>query len=294
MKLRMGITLPGLVLVLLLAACQPATDDRVLPTVALLPSETFTPVASPTPTLTTTPTLTQTATITLTPSLTYTATPTYTATALPSPTPSHTPTLTPTVTATPRVTRTPNPTFVAIATATARIVEAPTLATFTPVPPGVDAPVRPTSTGTPVIAAGVIITEPQFQEQLNLLLRSLPAVTSALVDFVPQGVQVEITASGGDALVTGRVLITFSILPGEQGLNNVLMIRPVTPDQFTMTGGGLPSEAFVQVVYTDVFPAVGEAFNTILNNRLGVQQHNLENIRLDEQTMNVSLIVPQR
>lgn len=283
----------GMVCALLLAACQPPQDNRELPTVAVLPSETPTDVPTDTPAPTDTPTLTLAPTDTLVPSATFTPTITRTPTPPPSPTPTNTPTDTPTLTNTPRVTPTSNPTQGAIASATAKILEAPTIATFTPIPPGSDAMVRPTSTGTPIVAAGVVITEAQFQEQLNLVLRDIPDVQNAVVEFAPGGMFIELTASGGEALVTGRVFIRFTVVTGEQGLNNFLSLQPpLTLDEFVMNGGGVAPERFVQIVYTDVTPAVVTALDAILNQRLGEERHNLENVIFDESAMTVSLLVP--
>ncbi len=97
-----------LIILLLLAACQPQAEEVVeLPTLAVLPSltpsHTPTPTFTPTATLTFTPTLTPTNTPTAT--VTLTRTPTVTATF--SVTPTFTLTFTPTFTATPTATNTP-------------------------------------------------------------------------------------------------------------------------------------------------------------------------------------------
>jgi hypothetical protein len=275
-------------LALLAAACAPTTTETpVLPTVAVLPS------ATPTATATDTPAPTSTPTLTYTPSATFTSTITKTNT----PQPSHTPTKvlspTPSPTTPPRVSPTVDRTRAAMATGTAAIAFAPTLATFTPVPPGSDAPIRPTSTGTPLVAAGVVITESQFQIQLNEDLIGT-SIQQARVDFVPGGINVDVTAPGASALTSGRVFISFTIFVGEQGLNNGLIIRPDTPDKFVMTDGTVPPEPFIEAVYGELFPAVGASFDTLLNNRLGEGQHNLENVLIDNSIMNITLIVPER
>ncbi|MCL4249614.1 MAG: hypothetical protein KJ065_15835 [Anaerolineae bacterium] len=103
------------IVVLLIAGCQPEAQDVVIPTLAQLP--TLTPSATPTntPTPTETPPNTATSTATSTPTNTPTpsSTPTLTATTTVTVTPSNTPTATNTATATrtstPRPTRTPRP-----------------------------------------------------------------------------------------------------------------------------------------------------------------------------------------
>jgi hypothetical protein len=281
-------------LALLAAACAPvATETPVLPTVAVLPSATPTATATDTPAPTNTPTLTSTPTKTYTPSATFTPTITKTNTPLPTRTPTKVLSPTPSPTTPPLVSPTVDRTRAAMATGTAAVAFAPTLATFTPVPPGSDAPIRPTSTGTPLVAAGVIITEPQFQTQLNQAITGTK-IDTARVDFVPGGINVDVTAPGASALTSGRVFISFTIFVGEQGLNNGLIIRPDTPDKFVMADGAAPPEQFIEAVYGELFPAVGASFDTLLNNRLGEDQHNLENVLIDDATMNITLIVPQR
>lgn len=287
----MRYALPLLFALLLLAACQPQQDDnRELPTVVVVPSQTPTDEPTNTPAPTETPTHTLTPTITSTPTETFTPTVTKTSTPLPTRTPTNTP---PPPTNTPRTTPTQDITRIANITATAQIVEAPTIATFTPVPPGVDAPVRPTSTGTPIVAAGVIITEAQFQTQLDIQRENYPALTGVRINFVENGVDAQLTASGGSAQTTGIVRFQFIIQTGEQGLNNYLLIQPVPPTQFVMGDGSTPPEAFIETAYTDLFTAIVESFDAILNKRLGEGRHNLENIIITDDAMNISLLVPQ-
>ncbi len=280
-----------MLILLPLAACQPAEDpNRELPTVVVVPTETATDEPTNTPAPTNTPTQTLTPTLTLTPTNTLTPTVTKTATALPSFTPSHTP---PPPTNTPRTTPTQDATRIANITATAQIIEAPTLATLTPVPPGADEPIRPTSTGTPIVAAGVIISEEQFQTQLALEAAEYGSLTSVSVNFVDNGVDVQLTASGGTAQTTGIIRFQFIIQTGAQGLNNFLLIQPVPPTQFVMSDGNTPPETFIEIAYSDLFTVIVQTFDTILNKRLGEGKHNLENIIITEASMNVVLLVPQ-
>jgi hypothetical protein len=107
-KMRVQPTIISLIVLLILAACQPQSAEIVeLPTLAVLPS--LTPSDTPTFTLTPSATLTSTATSTLTPTPTPTATLTATITAsvTSSITPTYTLTPTPTASATPTATNTP-------------------------------------------------------------------------------------------------------------------------------------------------------------------------------------------
>jgi hypothetical protein len=264
---------------LMMAACQPSQDNRELPTLAAIPSATLTEAPTEVPT---TPAPTLTPTLTKTPTLPPSETP------IPSATPSYTPTITHTPSNTPPVTPTRNPTISANATATARIIEAPTLATLTPVPPGFDGLVRPTSTGTPLVAADVVITEPQFQEQLNLKLANSSGIEQTKVDFLEGGIDIEITAQGDGALVTGTVFISFTIEP-VASYESVVRIQP---GAIRMNGEAVPPEQFIEAAYGEAVPALVDAFDTILNNRLGAGNHNLENIAFTTDDMNVFLLVP--
>lgn len=270
-------------LLLLLAACQP-TDDTTLPTLAVLPSATttFTPTETETPLI---PTETATATAT--------STVTLTATASPTPTETFTPTWTYTPSITPVPSNTVDPTRAFVATSTAEIIEAPQFTTFTPLPPGAIALVRPTSTGTPEIGADVQINERQFQEELDTLLRGNTSIGRTVVDFVDGGIDLELTASNGSVFVTGKFLIRFEISEG--GFNNVLIARPASPEEFRMLDGAQATDAYIETAYSIATPAVFESFDNILRQRLGdsAAQRNVENITINDTTMNVFLIIPQ-
>jgi hypothetical protein len=271
-----------IVIVLLAAACQPAADAPV-PTLLVLPSVTPTVTATNTATATDTEVPTETPTNTPLPTDTDSPTETPTETLTPSntPTPSRTPVLSPT----------PNVTSAAIGTATAQVIEAPRFATFTPLPPGVIVAVRPTSTGTPQVVADVIITQGQFQEEVDRILDGNSDVSQAELALVPEGVFVNLTATGADAFATGRFLIHFDLSTG--GFNNVVIARPVPPNEFVMQDGNPPSEGFIAVAHGDVTEAVFQAFDDILNQRLGQGQHDLEFITLEEGRMLISLLVPE-
>lgn len=264
----------------LIASCSPA--DNSLPT--LVPSITPT---EPAPTSTSTPSPVPTTQV---PTATYTHTPTLTLTPLPAatttPTPSATPTEAPTETAAPP---TANPTANAQASATAFIIEAPRLATFTPVPPGITA--RPTSTGTPQVVADVIIFEWQMQEEVDIALANDSRVQEALVDFTPEGVRITLSAAGGEAVTSGSFMIYFRAAGG--GFQNFLQISADSSDQFQMLSGGPAPDAFVQVAYEAVVPAVFQSFDKILNQRLGQGRHDLERLVMDDQQMYITLYALQ-
>jgi hypothetical protein len=268
---------------ILLASCAPA--DETLPT--LVPTSTATDVPS---TVTNTPSPVPTTAVPPTATDTATFTPSPTITPLPTLTLTFTPTNTPTFTVTPtRAPATANPTVFAIASATARVIEQPVISTFTPLPPNATA--RPTSTGTPQAVADVIILEGQFQEEVDRILRDNPAVSDAEINFTPQGVQVLMTASGGDAITSGSFVVYFQAT--NEGFDNFLTIYADSPDAFIMNGGGFAPEAFVLTAYESVVPAVFEAFNTILNQRLGEGQHDLEKLVITSEQMEITLYVPR-
>lgn len=265
---------------LLLAACAPAEPETAddLPTLAQLPTLTETPAA----------------TATETPLPTDTATPTVSATPTRTPTASDTPTLTqtPRPTRTPRSTATTEPTAAAQASSTAQVAERPVFATLTPVPPGSDAPQRPTSTGTPIILADVIITQRQLQEEVDRLRPNYVDVDTADLAFVAQGIDIALTTQIDGVFTTGTVRMTFDLVGGDDALNRFVQIGVVPPEDFVMSGTGEPSDDFVDVAYTQMFPLVGEAFNAVLNQRLGEGQHDLEFLRIVEDRMEISLLVP--
>lgn len=277
-----------LLVIVVIAACQPTPEDNTLPTVAVLPTETATNEPMETPTQTATATETHTPTETRTP--THTATATLTETPAPTETATHTPTLTRTPTRTPTFTSTPNVVAAAQASSTARVLEAPTLATFTPAPAGVQA--RPTSTGTPQVVADVVITEFQMQEDVDRLLVGKANVQSALINFTPEGIRVSTTLRTGDVFASGSFLVRFEM--SQVGFENFVIISADSPDAFVMANNLPPSDDFVGIAYQDVVPAVFGAFNDILNRRLGEGRHNLDNLFFTEDVMAVSLLVPVR
>jgi hypothetical protein len=246
-----------------LAACQPAALTPALPTLAVLPSLTPTTGPSDTPTLSPTPPPTDTPTLTLTP----------TDTATPTDTPP--PTRTPRPTATPRATV--EPTLAALGTATEAALRAPRFSTLTP------APGAPTVTGTPLVAAAVVINQRQFQEQVNERVKAISSIQSALVDFVPGGIDVQLTALGGEAYITGKVSLAVQ-LTGDFATITIRDIQVNAPE---------PPEAYVQVVNVDFFPMMFNVLDSIVKERLGPQQK-LKSIAVTDNTIELTLLVPGR
>jgi hypothetical protein len=253
----------------LIAACQPNTPLEELPTQVQFPTETNTPEASQTATETNTPEPTETAS----------NTPTETATA--------TNTLTPTLTLTPS--DTPNATFAFSGTSTAAVIEAPRISTLTPLPAGGISVIVGRPTGTPEVMADLVITRPQFQEEIDLLLRDAPSISRARISFeAGRGVLVDLTADDNGVFVTGNVLVPFNFSGGS--LNNIVMVGG--PMEILMPNDAVPSEGFLMQA-TNAVVLVQTAFNNILNQRLGEGNHNLENIVIQADGILVSLLVPQ-
>lgn len=251
-----------LLLLVLLAACQPEAPAGELPTLAVLPSLTPTETATQPPTLTHTPE----------PSATPTITPTPTVTATASATP--TPTLPPRASATPQPTV--EPTLAAIGTATEAVLEQPRFFTLTPAPAGTLPP------ATPQQLADVVITQSQFQEALNERLTAYPSIQRAVADFVPDGIRVELTALGGEAFITGQVTVSV-LLTGDFATISLGEILTNAPE---------PPEAYVNVVSGDFLLAMIETLDSILRARLGPEQ-DLNTITVDEDAIRLTLLVPR-
>lgn len=272
-KLRLSLV----IMAIILAACQPAPPAAGdLPTRAVLPSATHTTEPSDTPAPTETFTITPSPTLTLT----QTQTPTETVTATRTVEPSRTPTA--------RPTQTVDAASVEAGTATAQVAEAPRFSTLTPVPPGIIGAVRPTSTGVPEVVADVVITEPQFQEEMDRLIAADETIERAEVNFVPGAVQVELTALSGDAFVTGTFEVIFRLT--SNNINNFVQIQ--TSGLFDMQNDLEPSEEFIQFASTQGSLLVFDAFNFILNQRLGEGNHDLEFIDITDDVIGVTLFVP--
>ena len=157
----------ALLLLLILAACQPAAQEGDdLPTLAALPTDA--PTAAPT----------------LPPTQTDTPAPTTT------PAPSATPTRRPTFTPIPPDTRVPTqplPTATPdIAVTQTRAVEnAPRFSTLTPAPGG--------DGRAPQVMADVVITERELHEEVSRRDEGIDSIQTARVDFGPEGIEVQLT-----------------------------------------------------------------------------------------------------
>ncbi len=241
--------LPLIAVIVIAAACQPAPQPTLeLPTLAVLPSLTPSDEPSMTPTITETP--------------------------RPSDTPAPTLTSTPPPTDTPQPTQTRqalDPTAAGIATSTAAAQEAPRFSTVTPSANG----------ESDQVIADVTITEAQFQEQLNQQIANISSIQAARVDFVPEGIQVELTALGGEAYITGRVMVDIQIM-GSFATISIGDIQVNAPE---------PPEAYVQVVSTEFFTAMIATLDSILTERLG-EEHNLEDLVMTNTAMELYLLVP--
>jgi len=248
-----------LIALLLAAACQPAApENQVLPTLAVLPSLTPSDAPTETPTETETP-----------------GPPTDTP--MPSVTPTQTlfPTFTPTNRPTAVPQETVEPTQAAVATGTAAVLEAPRFSTLTP-----GGNTQPDAT--PQVIADVTITEAQFQEEVNAQIGNYPSVQRARIDFVPGGINVELTASGGQALITGNVFVSVE-LTGSFATISIGEITVNAPE---------PPEAYVETVTGDFFALMVSALDSILTQRVG-EENDLENIVMTDTAMEISLLVPQ-
>lgn len=235
--------LPFIAVIVVAAACQPVPEPTLeLPTVAVLPS--------------------------LTPSDEPTTTPTITSTPRPSDTPA------PTLTSTPLPTNTPRP------TQTQRPIDPSTIATHEPprfytlTPSGNNQPAQ--------LMADVVINESQFQDELDRQIAQISAIQTARVDFVPEGIQVELTALGGPAFITGRVMVDIQVA-GSFVTISIGDIQVNAPE---------PPEAYVLVVSTEFFGAMIATLDSILTGRLG-EEHNLQGLVMTNTSMELYLLVPQ-
>jgi hypothetical protein len=168
------------------------------------------------------------------------------------------------------------PTQAAIATGTAAVLEAPRFSTVTP---GGDTQAN----ATPQIVADLTITEGQFQEEVNVQVASYPAIQRARVDFVPDGINVELTASGGEAFITGNVFVAIQVT----GSFATISIGDIT------VNAPEPPDAYIETVTGDFFALMVNVLDTILTQRLG-EEHNLENIVMTDAAMEITLLVPEQ
>jgi len=225
-----------------------------------------------------TPTPEPTPTDTSIPSATATDTPIATATATIVPTETETPiptnTLPPTATFTPSVT----PTFYFSATTVGNV---PVFATLTPPPVGQTIPQT-----APLLAADIVITERDFQAEVSDRLNTTPSIQSAAINFVPgpdQGISVRMSASGGQAMISGDVFIAFAMSGG--------FVR-IAVTRIDVASGTNPPEAFVTVIAEELYPLITDTFSSLIDNTLG-EDHDLEDLRFSNNAMEIKLLVPE-
>lgn len=277
----MRLILIALLMTVVLVACDSdgdgseATQDLVLPTRAVLPEatdEVTAEVAQVTNEPTATDEPTDIPTDTLEPTATDTSQPTATNTRPATATPA------------PLATLTFTPALDIPASQTAQVIEAPVFSTLTPIPIPVGGTALPTAT-LQVIAADIVITMQQFQEELDLRTEQIPEIESARLSFASgetQGVLINLSAQGGQALTNGNVLITFQ----QSGTQVLIGVGEIN------VGSGEPPARYVQIVNDLLYFAVLDAFDSILNQRLG-EQHDLESIVFTATEMQIMLLVPE-
>lgn len=146
-------------------------------------------------------------------------------------------------------------------------------------PPG--GATRPNAT--PQVLADFVISEEQFQTELGRQLQNVNSVEGVTVDFVPEGMNLEVTAMGGQALVTGNVSVSVQLTGN---------FATITLGQIT-TNAPEPPEAFILTIGSDLFPALVATMDTIITSRVGPEQ-NLYSINMTDSVMELMLLVPER
>jgi hypothetical protein len=248
------------------SACQQAPDESQLPTLAILPSVTPTESSVQSVDSSPTPQPETGETATLAPTV-------QPATSTPVPVGAG-PTEAPPTLPPPSATSIFTPTNTLIPLAAGEIRRA----TLTPVPPGGNVPI---GSGSQVMA-DLAITEGEFQREVLQAVSTMDSVQNAEIDFVPEGIDVTLTALGGQAFVTGKVLVEIRM----SGTFAAFSIAEME------VNGGEPSESFQEIATQEFFPSIVNALDTILSARLG-DNHNLENIVMTDTEMRVFLLVPQ-
>lgn len=264
----MKFTIPLLALILVLAACQPnSTPTETLPTVAVLE-------ASATAEVTSTAVATEAQTAEATAESTAEATENVSAGGLPTDTTA--PTQTSTATRRPVTpTNTVEPTQAAIGTATQAILEAPRYATFTAAPLGT---LPPTNNLKQV--ADVVINEQQFQEEVNLNLLTSNSIQSAVVDFVPGAIKVQMTTSGATPF-SGTVTIPVTLVNDLASIT----ISDITSDQQPVP------QSYIDTATGDLFTMMLQTLDKIVKTRIGPQQK-LKSIAVTDTAIEVVMLVP--
>lgn len=263
--------------VLVLAACQPTPEeDIVIPTLAQLPGAETPGGDNPAVTAAAADATTQVV-----------ASPTQSDT--PPPTVAPRDTLTPLPTSTPRATRTPNATLAAINTATAAAIAEVRLSTLTPTATTVaqaanltPADDSPPATAVPQVAADIIVTEAQFQQVIDTLVLDTAAIEQVRVNFVPGGLEVQLTAPGEEALVTGQFTVEFVPTGGvvRFDLSEPEVNMPDVP------------EDYIAVVNGTFVPLLIEALDIVREQRVG-DESDPESIVVTDREMLITLLVPE-
>ncbi len=257
---------------LVLAACQPsATPTETLPTVAVLSG-------SATAEATEEAAVTEAQTAEVTTEITAEAMAEATETVISPDMPTGTPQPTNTATVTPRPvtpTHTIEPTQAAIGTATQAVLEAPHYATFTAAPLGT---LPPTNNLKQV--ADVVINEQQFQEEVNLKLLTSPSIQSAVVDFVPGAIKVQMTTSGANP-TSGTVTIPVTLVNDLASIT----ISDISSDQQSVP------QSFIDVATGDLFTLMLNTLDNIVKTRIGPQQK-LKSIAVTDTAIEVVMLVP--
>ena len=269
-RCTMKFTIPLLALILILAACQPTTTPtETLPTIAVLDAVTAEVTEAQTveaQTAEVTIEVTSESTVEATEAIispdmpTDTAEPTNPATVTPRP-------VTPT--------QTIEPTQAAIGTATQAVLEAPRYATFTAAPLGT---IPPTSSLKQV--ADVVINEQQFQEEVNLNLLTSSSMQSAVIDFVPGAIKVQMTTSG-ETPISGTVTIPVTLVNDLASIT----ISDITSDQQPVP------QSYVDVATGDLFTLMLETLDKIVKTRIGPQQK-LKTMAVTDTAIEVVMLVP--
>lgn len=253
--------LAALLAAVLLAACQPQPEPPPLPTRAALDDA----AAQPTPTQESAPDAAEAA-------------------AVPSDTPqappaaSDTPTALASATLIPSATFTPLPPTTPPPTATPDLPPTPTLpavriSTVTPPPGGAAA--------TPLALADLVITERQFQDEIDRRVPSMDTIQRVRVDFTPQSINAELTALGGTAFVTGNVQLNIQV----QGGFAVITIGDIT------VNAPEPPPTYIEVASREFFSLLIDALDTLLNSRLA-GEFDIQEVTLTDDTIEVRLLIP--
>jgi hypothetical protein len=151
-------------------------------------------------------------------------------------------------------------------------------ATLTPVPQGGNQLLRTT----PVVMADVVITQGDFQRAVDLALTDSETIQGAEIDFVPGGINVGLTALGGAAYITGRVQVLIQV----SGSFATITIGDI------QVNAAEPPEAYLEVVNGEFFGLMIQVLDSLLTERVG-EGHDLENIALNDEAMEVFLLVPE-